>query len=106
MIRLLIIFFLSTFISACGTHYYVIDAGDLTLALSKPGAKTVVLFCSLDEFKPRPAAPRAGRWVVKLPADKAFRYFYRVDGQLYIPDCAMRENDDYGTENCIYDPHL
>ena len=106
MTRALVIFFLCAFISACGVHYYKIDGDDVVLVLRRPKAKKVVLFSSRDEFKPFPAADHSGRWVVELPADRAFRYFYRVDGRLYIPDCEMKENDDFGTENCVFDPHL
>ena len=40
-----------------------------------------------------------------MPAGETFRYFYRVDDTPFVPDCPMKEKDDFGFENCIYDPH-
>ena len=94
--------------SPVGSAAYKPKAGPLLLSggLKKPEAKSVVLACSLDGFEPRLARNVAGRWEVTLPADEAFNYFYRVDGVPFLPDCPMKENDDFGSENCIFDPHL
>ncbi|MBC2710315.1 MAG: hypothetical protein HGJ94_04745 [Desulfosarcina sp.] len=104
--RLIWTVFLGVFLSGCGAHYYWIDENDMILILKKPGAKSVVLACSLDGFKPRTAKNVSGRWEVVLPADRAFKYFYRVDGEPFLPDCPMKENDDFGSETCIFDPGL
>ncbi|MBI9083695.1 MAG: hypothetical protein JEZ11_08855 [Desulfobacterales bacterium] len=97
---------LGALLSGCGTHGYRIDGNDLTLILRKPQAQSVVLVSSLDGFSPRPAKNVAGCWEVTLPAGKAFKYFYRVDGVVFLPDCPLRENDDFGDETCIFDPLL
>ena len=103
--RLLLILYVAA-LSACSTHYHRIDGDGMILGLRKPEANRVVVFCSLDGFNPRPADRVSGRWEVKLPADKAFKYFYTVDDILFLPDCSMKETDDFGSENCIFDPHL
>lgn len=104
--RLILAGFLGAFLAGCGAHTYRIDGNNMTLILRKPEAKSVVLACSLDGFNPRPARNVAGRWEVTLPADEGFTYFYRVDGVPFVPDCPMKENDDFGSENCIFDPQL
>ena len=104
--RFLFAAFLGVLLSGCGTHTYRIDGNDMTLILRKPEAKSVELACSLDGFNPRPAQNIAGRWEVTLPAGEGFKYFYRVDGVPFVPDCPMKENDDFGSENCIFDPQL
>ena len=66
----------------------------------------MLLASSHDHFVPREARKENKRWVVSLPADSRFRYFYLVDGEIYLPPCRMKENDDFGSENCIFDPDL
>lgn len=104
--RLLIIAALCALVAGCVTHYYRMDGNDMVMILRKPEAKRVMLACSLDEFQPRWAKNVSGRWEVTLPADKAFKYFYRVDGLPFVPDCPMKENDDFGSETCIFDPQM
>jgi hypothetical protein len=43
---------------------------------------------------------------VSLPSGYPFRYYYVLDGEMYLPPCQMIENDDFGSANCIFDPHL
>ena len=66
----------------------------------------VILSCSLDDFEPHEARRVDGRWVVSLPSGSPFRYYYVLDGEMFLPPCQMKENDDFGSANCIFDPHL
>jgi len=93
-------------LSACISHHHRIDGNHVILTLRYPDAKKVVLFCSLDGFKPRVAKKVSDNWESDLPAGETLRYFYRVDDTPFLPDCSMKEKDDFGFENCIYDPHL
>lgn len=102
-VPVILFFFL---LSACAAHEYRIDGKEMTLSLKKPHAKNVVLFSSHNGFKPRAAKKKSGRWEVQLPSNQTFRYFYRVDDALFLPDCPIKEKDDFGSENCIYDPRL
>ena len=99
---LILVFSFLTF--ACAMHNHRIEGNDLVFTLKIPEAKHVVLYCSHDGFKPRMAENNSGSWEVRMPASEGFRYFYRVDDALYIPDCSMKEIDDFGSENCIFDP--
>jgi hypothetical protein len=94
------------FLSACATHFYRVQDNKVTLVLRLPEAKRVMLATSLDGFSLRPAVQASDAWEVTVPADKDFRYFYQVDGEVVVPDCALKENDDYGSENCIFEPSL
>lgn len=90
--------------SGCATHNHYRHGDTVTLVLRKSDARQVWLLSSLDRFKPRPARRVAGRWEVTLPATETFRYFYRVDGAPFVPDCPLKEKDDFGAENCVFDP--
>jgi hypothetical protein len=43
-------------------------------------------------------------WKVTLSRLNEFKYFYLVDGKAYLPDCRLRENDDFGSNNCVFSP--
>ncbi len=90
----------------CAAHYHRTDENGMTLYLRLPKAEKVILFSSLDGFSPYPAKRNNGKWENALPADREFRYFYTVDGQIFIPACPLKEKDDFGLENCIYLPGL
>ena len=76
----------------------------MTLYLEKPQAKDVSLFCSMDDFKSKKLKKQNGVWELTLPAHKPFKYFYRVDGEIFLPSCPLKEKDDFGEENCIFEP--
>lgn len=95
-----------TVMTGCTTHYYEKQRDTLVLYLYKPNAQQVLLACSLDGFEPHEARYLDGRWVVDLPSGDPFRYYYILDGKLFLPPCQIRESDDFGSENCIFDPQL
>ena len=87
------------------THYYERQSDRVTFYLRAPGAQQVAFAYSLDEYNPHPAG-KAGdsRWKVSVTAGSEFRYFYIVDGAVYVPDCKFYEKDDFGSRNCVYVP--
>ena len=95
---------LAGLLSGCATHYYRTNDRGTTLFLRLPEAKSVALFTSIDGFRPRPAVLAKGCWIVTQPTTEEFAYFYKVDGELLIPDCRFKEQDDFGQENCIFLP--
>ena len=103
---LVVIVWLCIIVGGCASHYYQINGSEMVMVLTKSDAHRVDLACSLDAYQPHSAKKKAGRWEVLLPSNKAFRYFYRVDGMPFVPDCPMKENDDFGSETCIFDPQL
>lgn len=92
--------------AGCSTHYYRIKADKLEIYLEKPGARKVIFACSLDDFKPHEASNLDGCWVVTVHRQDQFRYFYMIDGELFLPPCRLKEKDDFGSENCIFDSEL
>jgi hypothetical protein len=97
---------LAVLLGGCATHYYRLakDGAHTLFYLRQPEAASVVLFASHDGFTPQISSLRERRWVNTLPSAQEFTYFYRIDGQLFVPDCPFREQDDFGQENCIFLP--
>ena len=93
--------------AGCATHYYKMNADKVNLYLRMPEAKIVYVSTSLDEFALyRTKKLASGIWEVAVPASREFTYFYKVDGNFYLPDCKLREKDDFGDENCIFIPDM
>jgi len=90
-----------------GRHYYDNENESVSFYLYAPGAGSVYFASSLDDFQPhRARSDGMGGWLLRLPAAKEFRYFYLLDGEIYLPSCRYREKDDFGSENCIYHPPM
>jgi hypothetical protein len=106
MTRLMLIAGWLVLTAGCATHDYQVQDDTLVLYLDKPDARQVTLFCSLDDFAPHEARRVGGRWAVSLPSGHPFRYYYVLDGVMFLPPCQMKESDDFGSANCIYDPRL
>jgi hypothetical protein len=94
------------FMAGCtAAHYYQRQSDRVTFYLKAPGAKGVVFASSLDAYSPHLASHVGGsRWVVSAAAGSEFRYFYIVDGAVYVPECKFYEQDDFGSRNCVYVP--
>ncbi|MGD8271753.1 MAG: hypothetical protein PVH74_09320 [Desulfobacterales bacterium] len=89
----------------CASQFYRVEDDQVTFYLDLPAAQQVEFAYSLDEFRLHSVPKkRAGTWEISVPADIEFRYFFMVDGALYLPGCDIREADDFGYENCIFDP--
>ena len=87
------------------THYHEQQSDRVTFYLRAPGAKGVVFASSLDAYSPHQTSKVDGSgWVVSAAAGSEFRYFYIVDGAVYVPECRFYEKDDFGSRNCIYVP--
>jgi hypothetical protein len=91
----------------CATHYYKINSDRVNLYLRMPEAKVVYFSTSLDEFALNLTKKlESGIWEVAVPATREFTYFYKVDDVVYLPDCKLREKDDFGGENCLFTPDM
>lgn len=91
-------------IAGCTTHYYT-KQGDLVSIILKK-AQEVYFASSLDQFTLHAAQKNGpGNWKIQVPGNGTFRYFYLVDGAVYLPDCMFKEFDDFGEQNCIFMPH-
>jgi hypothetical protein len=92
-------------VTGCAGHYHVIDRGHVEMYLRAPLAQSVVLVVSSDPFQ-QIEAQRAdsGVWKAILNRQSEFKYFYLLDGKAYLPDCRLREHDDFGSNNCVFSP--
>ena len=89
----------------CTAHYHIINNGHVEMFLTAPQAQSVVLVISGDTFQQVQALrDDSGMWKVTLSRLNEFKYFYLVDGKAYLPDCRLKENDDFGSNNCVFSP--
>lgn len=93
-------------LSSCSAHSYKVNGERVTLYLAKPEAKSVLFFSSLNDYDGQNLIRKEGVWELTLPANRPFRYFYKVDGEIFLPDCNIKEKDDFGSENCIFDKKM
>lgn len=72
-----------------------------------PDARYVFCVTSATDFKRQEAVSDGkGGWLCKIEASAEFSYFFIVDGRNTIPDCTITSRDDFGGDNCIYEPSL
>jgi hypothetical protein len=103
--RKILLFGLVLFLSGCARSHYYIDAGggEVDVYVKEKEAREVLFFSSADHFQPHQAQKMSGGlWRVTMPDRKEIRYFYMIDGKKVLPDCRWREEDDFGSENCVY----
>ena len=91
----------------CANHSQKIKGGQVYLHLNDTSSRSAFFASSLDGFQRHPLTRQTKKtWLVTLPADREFTYFYIMDGQPFVPDCHYKEKDDYGSENCIFMPDM
>lgn len=87
----------------CVSHYQQIKTDRVELYLKKRGAKEVKIAYCLDQFTPHDTRKLSNStWMASIPTTGEFRYFYIVDGSVFLPGCPYKEIDDFGSENCIF----
>jgi hypothetical protein len=80
---------------------------EIRITLDRPKSKEVIFLSSLNRYEPVLMNKTfLGTWEIFLPQDKAFDYFFRVDGSPYIPECRLQQTDDWGGRQCIYSPGI
>jgi hypothetical protein len=97
---------LLSLVSGCAPHHFITSETDVvTVYLDAPKASKVIFVSSVDNFREHATHKNAkGLWTIGNLANREFQYFYIVDGRSYVPECRYREKDDFGTDNCIYQP--
>ncbi len=74
--------------------------------LRAPQAREVSLVVADEAVEEIPAQQAGfGLWRARWKGRGEFRYSFRVDGKIEPPECPVREKDDFGFWNCVYDPH-
>jgi hypothetical protein len=89
----------------CTAHYHVVINGHVEMYLMAPQAQSVVLVIAGDPFqKVQALRDASGTWKSTLNQSGEFKYFYIVDDKAFLPDCRLKEHDDFGADNCIFTP--
>ncbi len=92
-------------ITGCAGRFYRVEDDKVTFHLDLPAARQVDFAYSLDGFRLHGVEQKQdGTWEISVPADIEFKYFFMVDGAVHLPGCEIREADDFGYENCIFEP--
>ena len=92
-------------LSGCARHYYRVEADTLHIYLKNSEARKVYFSSSLDRFELHPAQKvDSETWIVSLPANREFTYFYIADEEIFLPACRFSELDDFGSRNCVFIP--
>ena len=93
--------------AACSNHYLRVENEQTYLFLKARHAQSVMFASSLDRFQWRIADRINGQtWQIAIPRDIPQTYIYFVDNQIFLPDCRFKEQDDFGSENCLYIPGM
>jgi len=103
---LLLIIPLLAVLTGCAASHFVEQKSDsLFFSLRFPKATRVQFSSSVDNFALHDTIKnKAGVWQLMIPFSLELKYFYIVDGSVYLPDCKLKETDDFGAENCLYQP--
>ena len=103
---LLIVLLLLAALSGCASRHSVEQKSDsLIFSLQLPEATRVQFSSSADNFILHDTVKnRSGIWQITVPPGVELKYFYIVDGSMYLPECRFKETDDFGAENCLYQP--
>jgi hypothetical protein len=94
-------------VNGCAAHRQltVYDNERVQLHLKAPGARSVQIAASYNAFALQSAQRDSqGNWVVSVPGQQEFHYFFLVDGNVHLPACELTEQDDFGRSNCIFSP--
>lgn len=89
----------------CAAHYHVVDNGHVEMYLTAPQAQSVVLVVAGNPFqKVQALRDASGTWKATLSQYGEFKYFYIMDNKAFLPDCRLKEHDDFGSDNCVFSP--
>jgi hypothetical protein len=107
MKRILMLLLVIILLAGCTRHYLRTEGDTVKLYLRAPDAREVFFASSLDGYALHPAQ-KDGRstWMACVPAHDEFSYFYIVDGRVVTPQCAYRQQDDFGSDSCVYVPGM
>ena len=65
-------------------------------------ANSVAFYSSSDGFTKNEAVKDGKKWTVTVPKTGEFTYYLEKDGEIYVPDCEMKQQDDFGGTVCVY----
>jgi hypothetical protein len=90
-------------VCGCNAHYTLQTVDHVDLYLKDAHAREVLFLSSLDGFERRRAEKiDEETWKVTVLNGAEFKYFYLIDGNIHVPECTYREQDDFGAFNCLF----
>jgi hypothetical protein len=90
-------------LAGCAGEEFKVKDGILNAAFKIKDAGEVAFYRSSNGFAPVNAEKIKGKWTVSVPSEEKFTYFLKVDGKEYLPECSMKQTDDFGGKICIYE---
>jgi len=78
-------------------------AGETMKMSFKTEAEQLVFFSSSEQYRPIKAEQDGNWWQVTIKDTDNLKYFLKADGKLYLPECKLKEKDDFGGELCLYE---
>ncbi len=104
MKKITLIGLLAVCLNGCASSHYVETRPDsVVFFLQMPEAGRVQFASSADRYTLHDTIRNnSGTWRIKVPSSADLKYFYFVDGSVYVPECRFKETDDFGSENCLY----
>jgi len=91
-------------LTGCSSHFFRVKDDTLHIYLKKPEADFVLFAYSIDGYELHTAERIDSKtWLSAVPTNSGFSYFYLVDGAVFLPECRLKEKDDFGSENCIFE---
>ncbi|TCK62388.1 hypothetical protein [Seleniivibrio woodruffii] len=92
-----------TVLSGCAAAGFSVKDSVMTGTFRVKDASGVAFYSSADGYTRREAVKNGGKWTVTVPESRRFTYYLEKDGEIFVPDCPMKEQDDFGGVLCVYE---
>ncbi|WP_022670846.1 glycogen-binding domain-containing protein [Hippea alviniae] len=93
-------------LGGCSSSPYLVKKENRKLVFYAqiPKARHVYFVSSLTNFrKIKATRVEDNLWKAEVPFKPGIvKYFYIVDGHVFVPPCKMKEKDGFGGEDCVY----
>lgn len=101
----MLVLLLAVCFGCASKHSVKQTSNSLLFSLYFPGATYIQFASSADHFALHDTKKdKKGNWLIRVQPVTELSYFYIVDGSVYLPDCRLKETDDFGSKNCLYHP--
>lgn len=103
MLRIFTAVLFTILVTACGRQSIVINGNNITFLL-KNSEKTY-FHSSIDGYIPHEMEFKNGKYSysIDIGTNNEIKYFYKDLNGIIKLDCDLREMDDYGQYNCIFE---
>lgn len=92
-----------TVLSGCAAAEFSVKDSVMTGTFRVKDASGVAFYSSTDGYTRRDAVKNGRKWTVTMPESGRFTYYLEKDGEIFVPDCPMKEQDDFGGVLCVYE---